>query len=131
MMRLTLLAYNAFYKFDWNGPTFIVSALIGVLALSIAFATTFQSLLFAGSGRLKTNWRAIGPWSQYTHTSFSWTEFRFRTTTSVPYIDVPGYLMFRYEKVLPDVKSGKKIAHCSAASWSNLIFSLSEAPHST
>jgi hypothetical protein len=85
--------------FNWSPPTFIVTLLIGVLALFIALATVFQGLLFAGPGRLKATWRAVGPWSKYTTTKFSWTEFRFRTTTWVPYIAPTGtYADFDFDR---------------------------------
>jgi hypothetical protein len=85
--------------FDWNPPIFITTLLIGVLALFIALATVFQSLLLAGPGRLKASWHAVGPWSKYTTTKFSWTEFRFRTTSWVPYIAPTGaYTDFDFER---------------------------------
>lgn len=75
-------------KFDWDPLTFGLTVAIGALAFIVACMTVFQGALASGPGRIKASSRAIGDWSQYSHSRFDRKELRVRTTTLVPFIEI-------------------------------------------
>ncbi|EPS39394.1 hypothetical protein H072_6830 [Dactylellina haptotyla CBS 200.50] len=78
---------------NWDPINVALTAVIGALALIIAILAIFQGLLAAGPGRLKASQTAIGRYSRFSRTHFSWFEMRVRSTAYTPMID--SYALFR------------------------------------
>jgi hypothetical protein len=71
-------------QFNWDPLSFAVTALIGMIALSLAALTIGQGLLAAGPGRTKSGTYAIGPWSRLNVGKFDWIEMSYRTVSRTP-----------------------------------------------
>ena len=88
--------------FNWNIPSFVVTAATGFLALIIACIAVFQGLLAAGPGRFKASRSAIGPWSAKTRSRFDWTDFGLRTIAEVPFLKLDGSLDCKNHSIFYD-----------------------------
>jgi hypothetical protein len=88
--------------FNWNIPSFAVTAATGFLALIIACIAVFQGLLAAGPGRFKASRSAIGPWSAKTRSRFDWTDFGLRTIAEVPFLNLDGDLDRKIDSIFFD-----------------------------
>ncbi|KAF3922473.1 hypothetical protein AA313_de0208023 [Arthrobotrys entomopaga] len=98
---------------DWDPINVGLTAVIGFLALIIAVVAVFQSLLAAGPGRLKASQTAIGRYSRFSRSRFSWLEMRLRSTAYTPMID--AYALYRLKsKPLRDTP----VTPSSMAEWS-------------
>ncbi|KAK6530357.1 hypothetical protein TWF694_003713 [Orbilia ellipsospora] len=98
---------------DWDPINVGLTAVIGFLALVIAVVAVFQSLLAAGPGRLKASQTAIGRYSRFSRSRFSWIEMRLRSTAYTPMID--AYALYRLKsKPMRETPTTPS----SAAEWS-------------
>jgi len=113
-----------------------VTVAIGILALVVACLTIFQSVLAAGPGRLKASTSAIDYYARYTTSTFNWQELRVRTTTKVPFIDIPNLIDEAYARLIfsadgriapidlwtsSEDSTHEMTTQLSGAGWANLL----------
>lgn len=74
--------------FNWDPLSFVVTVVIGVVALLFAATTIFQGVLTTSPGRRKCSYEAIGPWSALTRRRWNWSELRRDSIAYTPLITV-------------------------------------------
>jgi len=72
--------------FNWDPLSFAVTLFIGLIALTFAAATVLQGIFNTSSGRRKTTFSAIGPWSKLTTRRWIWYELRRESVAWTPII---------------------------------------------
>lgn len=73
-------------EYDWDPMTFVLTLLIGLVALLLAGVTIVQALFAAGKGRRRRrrSKMAIGKWSTQSKRRWDWPEMSFRYTVKTP-----------------------------------------------
>lgn len=95
-------------EFNWDPPTFIVTSVIGLIALFFALLTIVQAIWTAGPGRLKCGRYAIGPWSTLNNRQVDFAEVSVRTIASTPIIKFDDPFCPTWERGLSfDLRHGK------------------------
>ncbi|KAK3998285.1 hypothetical protein QBC44DRAFT_1587 [Cladorrhinum sp. PSN332] len=75
-------------SFDWDPISFAFTAPIGIFALLFAAVTIWQAILASGQGRRKSNYRAIGPWSEKTRYDWSWRDLNRLAIATTPVLKI-------------------------------------------
>jgi hypothetical protein len=102
----------------WDIPSFVVTLVIGAIALCFAAMTVIQGI--AGPGRRRSSKNAIGLWSTKCRYSWNWTECRWDSVANTPVLRSSNFILIGPKpNEEPQYKFGDKEKHL--ASWLHLL----------
>lgn len=107
--------------FSWDLPSFIVTLVIGLLALLYALIPVTQSLLSSLAPQ-RYNESAIGLWSEKTKLRWLWGEMRFLAVVSTPMLDLASFVeTCKRDKRIGYFKGWSVDVHRPYSGWLNLL----------
>lgn len=114
---------------NWDPITFYATLPISILATVFAVTTIYQGILTAGTGRRRTDRRAIGRWHQGTEKNWNWRSFSYEHRAWVPIMrenTLQSFLFRKGRERLVDLPR----ARLEGGVWANAVHWLRLKGHS-
>ncbi|KAF5227005.1 hypothetical protein FAUST_12052 [Fusarium austroamericanum] len=107
-------------KFEWDPITFGFTVPIAIFAAGFSLIAITQATLAAGPGRRKTNYEAIGRWSDRTRWQWQWWNLGYLHIATTPILTVKNVTKKFPQSTTVGTNQGETSPGASAASW--LVF---------